>query len=59
MNNNLIYLDKKILQKDMRVRLPESIKENLGVREGQALYIFLDVGSNSIVITTQQNGSGE
>lgn len=59
MNNNRIYLDKKTLQKDMRIRLPESIKENLGVKEGETLYIFLDVESNSIVITAKNNGSGE
>lgn len=50
MESKLVYLDKKILQKDMRIRLPENLKENLKVHEGDILEIYLDVINNCIVL---------
>lgn len=32
--NEIIYLDTYVLQKDMRIRLPKSILENMQVEKG-------------------------
>ena len=35
-DDNLIYLDTYVLQQDMRVRMPKSILENLGLEKGKS-----------------------
>lgn len=40
MENNLIYLDSYILQKDMRIRMPKSIIANLNAVCGKSMFEF-------------------
>jgi len=51
MYNNLIYLDTYVLQQDMRIRMPKSIVENLGIEKGKSKFaIYLDKTTNSIIL---------
>ena len=51
MDNNVIYLDTYVLQKDMRVRLPKSILENLKVVKGESLFdIFYDQTNGCLIL---------
>lgn len=60
MDNSLIYLDSYILQKDMRIRLPKSILENMEVSKGQTNFsIYLDKENNSLVLIPQKSDEGE
>lgn len=55
MNPNLIYLDTYMLQKDMRIRLPKSVIENLGLQKGKSLLkIYYDKHENCLVIMPKQ-----
>lgn len=48
---DLIYLDKYVLQKDMRIRLPKSILENLNAVKGETMFsIMLDKKRNRIIL---------
>ena len=51
----MVYLDKKVLQKDMRIRLPESVKENLRITEGDFLEIFLNTETNCLILRSQKD----
>lgn len=49
--DDLIYLDKYVLQKDMRIRLPKSILENLNAVKGETMFsILLDKKRNRIIL---------
>ena len=49
--DELIYLDKYVLQKDMRIRLPKSILENLNAVKGETMFsILLDKRHNRIIL---------
>ena len=51
MNNERIYLETYILQKDMRVRMPKTILANLPLVKGYSKFdIFLDKGANEIIL---------
>lgn len=51
MKTNIVYLDTYILQKDMRIRLPKSILENLNVKKGEAYFsIYLDKNDNCLIL---------
>ena len=51
MNSNLIYLDTYVLQKDMRIRLPKNIIENLNLIKGESkLKIYYDKNNASLVL---------
>ena len=54
MDNDRIYLDTYILQKDMRVRMPKTILANLPIVKGYSKFdIFLDKGANEIILKLQ------
>lgn len=56
MKENLIYLDKYVLQQDMRIRLPKSILGNLSVEKGITKFeIYLDKQENTLVLKPEQN----
>ncbi len=40
MNEELIYLDSYVVQKDMRIRLPKSIITNMKVEKGKSMLDF-------------------
>ena len=51
MNDELIYLDSYVVQKDMRIRLPKSILTNMNVEKGKTkLDIFFDKENNALVL---------
>ena len=53
-DDNLIYLDTYVLQQDMRVRMPKSILENLGLEKGKSkLKIYYDKQKKSIVMLAE------
>ena len=56
MDNNTIYLDTYVLQKDMRIRLPKAIIENLQATRGESLFdIFLDKNNDCIILRLHQD----
>lgn len=56
MEVNLTYLDTYVLQKDMRVRLPKSILENLKLKKGESKFdIFYDAINKQIVLAVHNN----
>lgn len=51
MNEDLIYLDSYIIQKDMRIRLPKSILTNMNVEKGKSMLDFYyDKKQNALVL---------
>ena len=53
-DDNLIYLDTYVLQQDMRVRMPKSILENLGLEKGKSkLKIYYDKSKKCIVMQAE------
>lgn len=50
-DGDLIYLDTYVLQKDMRIRLPKNIVENLQVKEGITEFkIYCDVKNSQLIL---------
>lgn len=57
-DEELIYLDTYVLQQDMRVRMPKSILENLGLVKGKSkLKIYYD--KKHKCITMKAEGKNE
>lgn len=55
MENTLIYLDTYILQRDMRIRMPKSILENLSVARGETMFsIYLNKKDNTLVLKPEK-----
>jgi hypothetical protein len=51
MNDDLIYLDSYVLQRDMRIRLPKSVLANLKIEKGKTQFsIYLDQKHKCIVL---------
>lgn len=56
MNDELIYLDSYIVQKDMRIRLPKSILTNMNVEKGKSMVDFyFDKKQNALVLKLSDN----
>lgn len=56
MNNELIYLDTYLLQKDMRVRIPKSSVDNLNLKKGETEFkIFLNPKDETLVLKPVPN----
>lgn len=56
MNEELIYLDSYIVQKDMRIRLPKSILTNMNIEKGKSLLDFyFDKNQNVLVLKLSDN----
>ena len=56
MDTNTIYLDTYVLQKDMRIRLPKAIVENMKATKGESLFdIFLDKNNDCIILKLHQD----
>ena len=54
--DNLVYLDTYILQKDMRVRMPKSILENLNMEKGKSLFkIYYDKNNSQLVLRVEDS----
>ena len=49
--SDLIYLDRYVLQKDMRIRMPKSILVNLDVTKGETMFsIYIDKVKEQIIL---------
>ena len=49
--DDLVYLGEYILQKDMRIRLPKSVLENLNAVKGETMFsILLDKKRKRIIL---------
>lgn len=60
MDNERIYLETYILQKDMRVRMPKTILANLPIVKGSSKFdIFLDKTANEIILKLHSEGKQE
>lgn len=56
MNEELIYLDSYVIQKDMRIRLPKSILTNMNVEKGKSMLDFYyDKKQNALVLRLSDN----
>ncbi len=56
MNDELIYLDSYVVQKDMRIRLPKSILTNMNVEKGKSMLdIYFDKNQNALVLKLSDN----
>lgn len=56
MNDELIYLDSYVVQKDMRIRLPKSILTNMNVEKGKSMLDFyFDMNQNALVLKLSKN----
>ncbi len=60
MKNMYIYLDTYVLQKDMRIRMPKSILDNLNVEKGVSKFdIYLDTKNDSLVLKLNKDKNKE
>ena len=58
MKSELIYLDTYVLQKDMRIRLPKSIIENLHVEKGTSEFkIYFDRSKSELILRVAQKST--
>lgn len=56
MNDELIYLDSYVVQKDMRIRLPKSILTNMNVEKGKSMLDFyFDKNQKALVLKLSDN----
>lgn len=54
-SEELVYLDTYVLQQDMRVRMPKSILENLGLTKGKSKFkIYYDKKRKCITMKTEE-----
>lgn len=52
METKMVYLDTYVLQKDMRIRLPKAIIENLNLTKGESEFdIYFDGDNQQIILT--------
>lgn len=50
MENNEVLLERNMLQKDLRIRLPKQILTNLNITIGEELDIYIDTLKQEIII---------
>ncbi len=56
--NDLIYLDTYVLQKDMRVRMPKCILENLNAKKGYTKFkIYFDKSNSQLILKVDNNNN--
>lgn len=59
-DDELIYLDTYILQQDMRIRMPKSILENLGVEKGKSRFkIYYDKLNSQLILRADLSKKNE
>jgi len=55
MDKDLIYLDTYLLQKDMRIRLPKSVLNNMSVEKGVSCFkIYYDKKNGQLVLRVDE-----
>lgn len=56
MKEELIYLDTYLLQRDMRIRLPKNILENLNVEKGVSRFkIYYDKINSQLILKVSED----
>lgn len=55
-DEELIYLDTYVLQKDMRIRMPKSILENLNIEKGKSKFkIYYDQLNVQLILRVDED----
>ena len=55
-DEELIYLDTYVLQKDMRIRMPKSILENLNLEKGKSkLKVYYDKINAQLILRVDES----
>lgn len=55
-DEELIYLDTYVLQKDMRIRMPKSILENLNLEKGKSKFkVYYDVINTQLILRVDES----
>lgn len=55
---NRIYLDSYVLQRDMRVRMPKAILENIGAEKGKTIFdVYFDPDKGEIILKKKKEGN--
>lgn len=59
MENSEVLLEKNMLQKDLRIRLPKQILTNLNIVVGEELDIYIDKIKQEIIIRKSKSNSND
>lgn len=55
-DEELIYLDTYVLQKDMKIRMPKSILENLNLEKGKSKFkVYYDVINAQLILRVDES----
>lgn len=55
-SSSRIYLDNYILQKDMRIRMPKEVVQNLNVTPGKSYFeVYLEPEKKEIILSVKEN----
>lgn len=55
-DEELIYLDTYVLQKDMRIRMPKSILENLNLEKGKSKFkVYCDKINAQLILRVDES----
>ena len=58
-NEDLIYLDTYVLQKDMRIRMPKNILKNMNLEKGKSkLEIYYDKINSQLILKSDKINIG-
>lgn len=56
MKRKSVFLDRHVLQQDMRIRLPKAVLLNMNVEKGKTMFdIFFDAEDKSLVLKVHEN----
>lgn len=59
MENSEVLLERNMLQKDLRIRLPKQILTNLDIVVGEELDIYIDMLKQEIIIRKSKSNSND
>lgn len=59
MENSEVLLERNMLQKDLRIRLPKQILTNLNIVIGEELDIYIDTLKQEIIIRKSKSNSND
>ena len=59
MENSEVLLERNMLQKDLRIRLPKQILTNLAIVVGEELDIYIDTLKQEIIIRKSKSNSND
>ena len=57
---NYVYLDTYVLQKDMRLRLPKTIIQNMNIIKGKTAFdIYMKSDKSEIILKVKKEGASD